>query len=89
MSAGPVRGAFVSAVSVPPVSQEFIKALCDAFRPFEVTAGFDRDALMQATGEQKVIEWIKHHALQGRTVTGEPKALRNTTPTGAVVRLGE
>ncbi|KRR22167.1 hypothetical protein [Bradyrhizobium retamae] len=82
--------AYISAVSVPPVSQEFIKALCNAFRPFEVKPGFDRDELMQAAGEQKVIEWIKHHAAQGRTVTGEPSALRDTqTNTGAIVKLGE
>ncbi len=80
---------FVGALAVPPVSQEFIKTLCDAFRPFEIVAGFDRDAAMQSAGEQKVIEWIKHHALQGRTITGEPNALRNTNPTGAIVKLGE
>lgn len=80
--------AYVSGVTIPPVSEEFIKALCNAFRPFEITPGFDRDELMQSTGEQKVIEWIKHHALQGRTITGDPTAVRNTMPTGAIVKLG-
>jgi hypothetical protein len=79
---------FVGALTIPPVSQEFIKALSDAFRPFEIVPGFDRDALMQSTGEQKVIEWIKHHAAQGRTVTGEPTALRQVNPSGAIVKLG-
>lgn len=80
---------FVGVMSVPPVSQEFLNVLTKAFRPYEVKAGFDRDELMQSTGEQKVIEWIKHHAAQGRTVTGEPAALRNVHPTGAIVKLGE
>ena len=80
---------FVTAIAVPPVSQEFIRVLSDAFRPYDVEPGFDRDTLMQSNGEQKVIEWIKHHAVQGRTVTGEPLALRNTTATGAIVKLGE
>lgn len=79
----------MNAVAVPPVSNEFITALCNAFRPLEVEAGFDRDKLMQSVGEQKVIEWIKHHALQGRTVLGEPTAVRQVTPTGAIVKLGE
>lgn len=81
--------AYISAVTVPPVSAEFIKVLSDAFRPFEVVPGFDRDALMQAVGEQKVIEWIKVKALVGRTVTGEPEAIRNPHNTGAIVKLGE
>jgi hypothetical protein len=81
---------FVGAVAVPPVSEEFIKVLCNAFRPFEVGPGFERDALMQSVGEQKVIEWIKYHALRGRTLTGEASALRDTrTNTGAIVKLGE
>lgn len=81
---------FISAVAVPPVSQEFIDHITKAFRPYEVKAGFDRDELMQSTGEQKVIEWIRHHALQGRTVTGEASALRDTrTNTGALVKFGE
>ncbi|KJC51088.1 hypothetical protein UP09_03325 [Bradyrhizobium sp. LTSP885] len=80
---------FVTSVAIPPVSQEFIRALSDAFRPFEIKPGFDRDELMQAAGEQKVIEWIKHHALRERTVTGEAAALRSTQPNGAIVQLGE
>jgi hypothetical protein len=79
---------YVGAVAIPPVSEEFVKALCAAFRPFEIKPGFDRDELMQSTGEQRVIEWIIHHAARGRTVTGEPSALRETTPTGAIVKLG-
>lgn len=69
-------------MTVPPVSEEFIKVLCAAFRPFEITPGFDRDELMQSTGEQKVIEWIKHHALQGRTITGEAGAIKQVQPQG-------
>jgi hypothetical protein len=75
-------------MTVPPVSEEFIKALCAAFRPFEIKPGFDRDELMQSTGEQRVIEWIKHHALKGRTVTGDAGALKQVQPTGAIVKLG-
>lgn len=81
--------AFIGAVTVPPVSKEFIDVLSKAFRPLEIKAGFDRDELMQSVGEQKVVEWIKHHALQGRTVTGEPSAVRQVMPTGAIVKLGE
>lgn len=80
---------FVGALTVPPVSQEFIKSLTAAFPPFEVQPGFERDELMQSVGEQKVINWIKHHAAQGRTVTGDATALRNVHPTGAIVKLGE
>lgn len=80
---------FVSAVALPAVSQEFIKALEAAFRPFDVQPGFDRDALMQSVGEQKVIEWIKHRASSTRTITGDPLAIRNVQPTGAIVKLGE
>ncbi len=79
----------LGSVQVPAVSKEFIKALSHAFRPFDITPGFDRDELMQSTGEQKVIAWIKHHAMQDRTVTGDASALRYETPTGAIVRLGE
>lgn len=79
---------FVGALAVPPVSAEFVRVISDAFRPFEIKAGFDRDELMQSAGEQKVIEWIKHHAMQGRTVTGEPTAIREVQPTGAIVKLG-
>jgi hypothetical protein len=80
--------AFVGALTIPPVSEEFITALSKAFQPFVVEPGFDRDALMQSVGEQKVIEWIKHHARQGRTVTGEPNAIRQVQPNGAIVKLG-
>jgi hypothetical protein len=80
---------FVGAVPIPPVSQEFIKALSTAFQPFEIEPGFDRDALMQSVGEQKVIEWIKTKALSVRTVTGDAAALRTTMPTGAIVKIGE
>jgi hypothetical protein len=80
---------FVTSIPVPPVSKEFIKALSDAFRPYEIKPGFDRDELMQSVGEQKVIDWITHHALQGRTITGEPTAVRSVMPTGAIVKLGE
>jgi hypothetical protein len=80
--------AFVGALAIPPVSEEFITTLSKAFRPLAVEPGFDRDALMQSVGEQKVIEWIKHHALQGRTVTGDAGALRQVQPNGAIVKLG-
>lgn len=80
---------YLAAAALPPVSAEFIKILSDAFRPYEIKPGFERDELMQSAGEQKVIEWIKHHALRERTVTGESSALRNTMPTGAIVKLGE
>jgi hypothetical protein len=80
---------FVGALTVPPVSAEFVKALQTAFQPMQIEPEFSRDALMQSVGEQKVIEWIKAKAEQGRTVTGEPQALRTVTPTGAVVKLGE
>jgi hypothetical protein len=43
---------------------------------------------MQSAGEQRVIAWIKHHAQQGRTITGDANAIRNTHPTGAIVRYG-
>jgi hypothetical protein len=80
--------AFVGALTIPPVSEEFIDALSKAFRPFEVGPGFDRDALMQSVGEQKVVEWIKHHARSGRTVTGDAAAIRQVQPNGAIVKLG-
>ena len=76
-------------IALPPVSQEFIKALKAAFRPYEVKPGFDRDELMQSTGEQKVIEWIMHHAYSERTATGEATAVRSNMPTGAIVKIGE
>jgi hypothetical protein len=77
-------------IAVPPVSQEFIKHLRNAFRPFDLKPGFDRDELMQSAGEQKVIEWIEHHALQGRTVTGNPDAVRSVeTPAGAITKIVE
>lgn len=80
---------FVGAVQLPAVSAEFIRILSDAFRPMAIEPGFDRDSLMQSVGEQKVIEWITHKALQGKTVTGDPLSLRSTMPTGAIVQLGE
>lgn len=77
-------------VAVPPVSQEFIRHLSDAFRPYDIEPGFDRDALMQSVGEQKVIAWIKHHAVQGRTITGDLASVRSVEmPTGAIVKIGE
>lgn len=79
---------FVGAVPIPPVSAEFVRSLRAAFSPYAVEPGFDRDALMQSVGEQKVIEWIVHMAVQGKTVTGDPMAVRSTA-VGAIVRLGE
>lgn len=78
----------IGAVQLPAVSAEFVKALNDAFRPMEIKPGFDRDELMKSVGNREVIDWIIAKALGGRTVTGEPSALRNTTPTGAIVRMG-
>lgn len=80
---------FVTSVPIPAVSKEFIKALSAAFQPYDAKPGFCRDALMQSVGEQTVINWIAHHALRDRTVTGDPTSVRNTMPTGAVVKLGE
>jgi hypothetical protein len=74
---------------LPPVSAEFIKALEHAFPPFELKPGFCRDAAMKSCGEQEVIAFIKHKAMQEKTVTGDASALRKTTETGAVVKYGE
>lgn len=76
---------YFGAIQLPPVSQEFIKKLEHAFTPFELKPGFDRDEAMQSCGEQRVIAFIKHHAMRETTVTGDANALRKTLPTGAIV----
>ena len=80
---------FLGGIQLPPVSEEFINQLSTAFRPYEVKPAFCRDALMQSVGEQKVLDFIRAKALQGRTVTGDPTAVRTAIPTGAVVKLGK
>lgn len=80
---------FIGAMTIPPVSAEFVKSLRHAFAPHGIEPGFCRDTLMRSVGEQRVIEWIEAKAMQGRTVTGEAAALRNVHPTGAIVKLGE
>lgn len=59
------------ASSVPPISEELFNKLITAFplvRPEPNVTTMDE--IMCGAGEQRVIEWIRAHALQKPMITG-------------------
>jgi hypothetical protein len=73
---------FVGGVSLPPVSQEFIEQLQNAFPVPEIVPGTDKEDLMYRAGQAYVVDWIKKHVSLNAS-TGDPVKAQKAT-----VRLG-
>lgn len=72
--------------AIPPVSREFALELKRRFKAFDVKPGFDRDALMQSVGEQRVINWILYHSNNTIVKSSiEPDTITEQNPTEAIV----
>lgn len=70
---------YLAASKIPPVSQEFIAALRNAFRPKRVTVTTSKEQMVWDAAQQEVIEWCERYA-GGSQIIANPDALVKPTP---------
>jgi hypothetical protein len=70
---------YLAANKLPPVSEEFLAALRNAFRPRRITPQIKHEEVLWDAAQQEVIEWVARYA-GGSVVIGNPEALERQKP---------
>lgn len=65
----------IVAVSIPPVSREFVTYVKQTFRPRPIKDEDTLIAIGRQAGRQEVVDFIERFAQGGTQITGDPKAL--------------